>query len=125
VSKPFYVKTETPKELQDAAYEALRISNQTGKVKKGTNEATKAIERSQAKLVIIAENVEPPEVVAHLPILCEERKIPYVFVSDKEKIGSALGIDVPAASACITEAGDAAGLLKEILTRLEAAKKGA
>jgi len=125
MSKPFYVKIETPKEVQDAAYEALQIANQTGKVRKGTNETTKAIERAVAKLVIIAENVEPPEVVAHLPILCEERKIPYVFVPEKEKIGSAIGIDVPSAAACITEAGDAAGLLKEIITRLEAAKKGA
>ena len=125
MSKPFYVKIETPKEVQDAAYEALQIANQTGKVRKGTNETTKAIERAVAKLVIIAENVEPPEVVAHLPILCEERKIPYVFVPEKEKIGSSIGIDVPSAAACITEAGDAAGLLKEIITRLEAAKKGA
>ena len=125
MSKPFYVKIETPKEVQDAAYEALQIANQTGKVRKGTNETTKAIERAVAKLVIIAENVEPPEVVAHLPILCEERKIPYVFVPEKEKIGSSIGIDVPSAAACITEAGDATGLLKEIITRLEAAKKGA
>jgi len=124
MSKPFYVKTETPKELQDAAYEALQIASQTGKVRRGTNETTKAIEKAQAKLVIIAENVEPPEVVAHLPILCEERKIPYVFVPTKEKIGTAIGIDVPAASACITEAGDATGLIKEITTRLEGTKKG-
>ena len=125
MSKPFYVKTETPKELQDAAYEALQIAARTGKVRRGTNETTKAIERSMAKLVIIAENVEPPEVVAHLPILCEERKIPYVFVLEKEKIGSAIGIDVPAASACIIETGDAAGLIKEIVTRLEGPKKAA
>jgi len=126
LSKPFYVKTETPKEIQDAAYEALQIATQTGKVRKGTNETTKAIEKAQAKLVIIAENVEPPEVVAHLPILCAERKIPYVFVPDKNKIGTAIGIDVPAASACIIEAGDATGLIKEIVTRLEGTgKKGA
>ncbi len=123
MSKPFYVKMETPKELQDAAYEALQIASRTGKVKRGTNETTKAIERAQAKLVIIAENVEPPEVVAHLPILCEERKIPYVFVPEKEKIGSAMGIDVPAAAASITESGEAAGLIKEIVTRLEGTKK--
>lgn len=125
MSKPFYVKSETPKEIQDAAYEALQIATQTGKVRKGTNETTKAIEKAQAKLVVIAENVEPPEVVAHLPILCEERKIPYVFVQDKAKIGSAIGIDVPAASACIVEAGDAAGLIKEIVERLGTVKKGA
>jgi len=124
MSKPFYVKFEVPKEIADAAYEALQIAAKSGVVKKGTNEATKAIERAQAKLVIIAEDVEPPEVVAHLPLLCEERKIPYVFVPNKEKIGGALGIDVPAAAACIIKEGDASGLIKEIVTRIEQLRRG-
>ena len=124
MSKPFYVKYDTPTELADAAYEALQMANQTGQVRKGTNETTKAIERGIAKLVIIAEDVEPPEVVAHLPILCEERKIPCVFVPTKEKIGSAIGIDVPAASACIVKEGDAANLIKEIATRVAELQRG-
>jgi large subunit ribosomal protein L7Ae len=119
MSKPFYVKFEVPKEIADAAYEALQIAAKTGSIRKGTNEATKAIERGQAKLVVIAQDVEPPEVVAHLPLLCDERKIPYVFVPNKEKIGSAIGIDVPSAAACIIKEGDASGLVKEIVTRLE------
>jgi len=123
MSKPFYVKFEVPKEVADAAYEALQIASQTGQVRKGTNETTKAIERRQAKLVVIAEDVEPPEVVAHLPLLCEEHKITYVFVPNKEKIGSAVGIDVPAAAACITEIGDATSLIKEISKRIEELKK--
>jgi large subunit ribosomal protein L7Ae len=125
MSKPFYVKYEAPKELADAAYEALQISQKTGIVRKGTNETTKAIERAQAKLVVIAEDVDPPEVVAHLPLLCEERKIPYVFVPSKEKLGNAIGIEVPAASACIIKEGDAAGLIKEIAGRIEQLKRGA
>ncbi|MEM2117578.1 MAG: 50S ribosomal protein L7Ae [Candidatus Bathyarchaeia archaeon] len=124
MSKPFYVKFEVPKEIADAAYEALQIACKTGAVRKGTNETTKAIERAQAKLVVIAEDVEPPEVVAHLPLLCEERKIPYVFVPNKEKIGTAIGIDVPAASACIIKEGDATGLVKEIVSRIEQMKRG-
>ena len=124
MSKPFYVKYEAPKEIVDAAYEALQIASKSGTVRKGTNEATKAVERAQAKLVVIAEDVDPPEVVAHLPLLCEERKIPYLFVPSKEKIGSALGIDVPCASACIVKEGDASGLIKEIITRLEQVKRG-
>lgn len=124
MSKPFYVKIETPKEVADAAYEALQIATQTGQVRKGTNETTKAIERGTAKLVIIAEDVEPPEVVAHLPILCQERKIPYTFVPTKQKLGSAVGIDVPSASACITKEGDAANLIKEIITRIEGLQRG-
>ncbi len=125
MSKPFYVKYEAPKEIADAAYEALQIAAKTGIVRKGTNEATKAIERAQAKLVIIAEDVDPPEVVAHLPLLCEERKILYVFVPSKERIGTAVGIDVPAASACIIREGEAVGLIKEIITRIEQVKRGA
>ncbi|MEM3577109.1 MAG: 50S ribosomal protein L7Ae [Candidatus Bathyarchaeia archaeon] len=124
MSKPFYVKFEVPKELADAAYEALQIAAKTGAVRKGTNETTKAIERAQAKLVVIAEDVDPPEVVAHLPLLCEERKIPYVYVPSKEKLGNAIGIDVPAASACIVKEGDAAGLVKEIVAKVEQLKRG-
>ena len=124
MSKPFYVKFEVSKEIADAAYEALQISSKTGIVRKGTNETTKAIERAQAKLVVIAEDVDPPEVVAHLPLLCEERKIPYIFVPSKEKIGNAVGIDVSAASVCIVKEGDAAGLVREIVARIEQMKRG-
>jgi len=125
MSKPFFVKFSVPKEVVDAAYEALQLASQSGSVRKGTNETTKAVERAQAKLVIIAEDVDPPEVVAHLPLICDERKIPYVFVPSKQKIGSATGIDVPAAAASIVEVGDAAGLIKEISKRLEEIKKQA
>ncbi len=123
MSKPFYVKFEVPKEIADATYEALQVANQTGNIRKGTNETTKAIERGQAKLVVIAEDVDPPEVVAHIPILCEERKIPYVFVPSKDKLGSSVGIDVPAASVCIINLGDSVGLTKEISSRLDDLKK--
>jgi large subunit ribosomal protein L7Ae len=123
MSKPFYVKFEVSKEISDATYEALQMANQTGSIRKGTNETTKAIERGQAKLVVIAEDVDPPEVVAHLPILCEERKIAFVFVPSKDKLGSSVGIDVPAASVCIVDVGDALTLTKEISSRLEDLKK--
>ena len=124
MSKPFYVKYEAPKEVVDAAYEALQIASKSGVVRKGTNEATKAVERAIAKLVVIAEDVDPPEVIAHLPMICEERKIPYVFVPSKEKLGSAVGIDVPCAAACIIKEGEATGLIREIITRLEQVKRG-
>jgi len=73
MSRPYYVKYETPRDLVNAIYEAVRLAKQSGTVRKGTNETTKAIERGISKLVVIAEDVEPPEVVAHLPILCDER----------------------------------------------------
>ncbi|MEM3607101.1 MAG: ribosomal L7Ae/L30e/S12e/Gadd45 family protein, partial [Candidatus Bathyarchaeia archaeon] len=75
MSKPFYVKFNVPKEVADKAYQLVQASRGTGKIKKGTNETTKSIERGLAKLVLIAEDVDPPQIVAHLPLLCEERKI--------------------------------------------------
>ncbi|HID18562.1 TPA: 50S ribosomal protein L7ae [Candidatus Bathyarchaeota archaeon] len=123
MSKPFYVRFEVPKELAEAAYEALRIAKDTGKVRRGTNETTKSVERGQAKLVIIAEDVDPPEVVAHLPLLCEERKVPYVYVPSKDKLGEASGIEVRAASAAILEPGEAKEIVEEIDRKLENLRK--
>ena len=124
MSKSPYVKIQFPKELVDATYEAIQIANNTGSVRKGTNETTKAIERVTAKLVIIAEDVDPPEVVAHLPLLCEEKQVPYVYVPDKRKLGGVVGIDIPAASVSIVKEGDATGLIKEIIQRIQEVKNG-
>lgn len=123
MSKPYYVKFETPKDLVNAIYEAIRVARQSGKVKKGTNETTKTIERGVSKLVVIAEDVEPPEVVAHLPILCEERNSAYVFVPSKQQLGQALGIDVPSAAACIMDAGEAQHILEQIVSSISGLKK--
>jgi large subunit ribosomal protein L7Ae len=117
-SKPFYVRFEVPKEVAEAAYEALKIATETGKIRKGTNEATKSIERGKAKLVLIAEDVQPPEIVAHLPLLCEERKATFVYVPTKSGIGQALGISVSSSAAAIEETGDAENLVAEIITKL-------
>ncbi|RLE51644.1 MAG: 50S ribosomal protein L7ae [Candidatus Methanomethylicota archaeon] len=124
MSKPFYVRFEVPSELAEKSYEAIQIARDTGRIKKGTNETTKAVERGLAKLVLIAEDVDPPEIVAHLPLLCEERKIPYVYVPSKAQLGRAAGIDVAAASACIIDPGDAAELVKEIIAEVERIKSG-
>ncbi len=119
MSKPFYVRFEVPPELAEKAYEALKKARETGgKIKKGTNEVTKAVERGLAKLVIIAEDVDPPEIVAHLPLLCDEKKIPYVYVPSKKKLGEAAGIEVAAASACIIEPGGAKDLMEEIIKQV-------
>ena len=126
MSKPYYVKFEAPKDLVTAVYEAVRVAKQSGKVRKGTNETTKAIERGISKLVVIAEDVEPPEVVAHLPILCDERNAPFIFVPSKQQLGMSLGIDVGSAAATIIDAGEAQHIVEQVITSisgLKAAKK--
>jgi large subunit ribosomal protein L7Ae len=124
VAKAYYVKFQVPEDLVSPIYEALRVAHQSGKVKKGTNEVTKAIERGISKLVIIAEDVEPPEVVAHLPILCEERGAAYAFVPSRQELGKALGIDVTSAAAAILDAGDAQHIVDQIIASLSQLKGG-
>ncbi len=118
MSKEYYVKFETPKDLVNEVYEAVRLARQSGKVRKGTNETTKAIERGVSKLVVIAEDVQPPEVVAHLPILCEERNAAYIFVPSKQQLGESLGIDVGSAAATIVDAGDAQHIVDQIINSI-------
>ncbi|MCD6485660.1 MAG: 50S ribosomal protein L7ae [Candidatus Odinarchaeota archaeon] len=122
MSKPFYVKFEVPKELASKALDALEVARSTGKIKRGTNETTKAVERGVAKLVYIAEDVDPPEVVAHLPPLCEEKKIPYIYVPSKKQLGEAAGIDVSAAAIAIINPGKANEQVKEVIEKLNALK---
>jgi len=122
--KPFYVKFETPKEIAEKAFQAVQVAKDTGKIRKGTNETTKAIERGIAKLVLIAEDVEPPQVVAHLPIICEERKIPYIFVPTKLELGRSAGIEVGSAAISIVEPGEASEAVKGLISATEKLLKG-
>ncbi len=124
MSKAYYVKFQTPTDLINPILEAVRVASQSGKVRKGTNEATKAIERGISKLIVIAEDVEPPEVVAHLPIICEEQNAAYAFVPSKQELGKALGIDVTSAAAAIIDAGDANHIVEEVVSSIKKLKGG-
>lgn len=118
-----YVRFEVPKELEEKVLQAVEIVKSTGKTRRGTNETTKAIERAIAKLVVIAEDIQPEEVVMHLAPLCEEKKIPYVYVKSKQELGRATGINVPCASIAITDAGDAKKEIDEIVKSANSLKK--
>jgi len=87
-------------------YTLIEKARKTGKIEKGTNEVTKAIERGVAKLVVYAGDVNPKEIVQHLPVLCKEKGIPCKEVDSKQKLGIAVGIPVAASSIAIIEAGD-------------------
>ena len=111
-------KFQVPEEIQNKALEALEIARDTGKIKKGSNEATKAIERSIAALVLIGADVEPPEIVMHLAPLCDEKKIPYIFINKQNDLGSASGLDVGSAAAAIVKPGKAKELIDEIVKQV-------
>ena len=65
----------------------LRLSQQAvnyKQLRKGANEATKALNRGQAEFVVLAADAEPLEILLHLPLLCEDKNVPYVFVQSKQ-----------------------------------------
>ncbi len=94
--------------------EAIEIARTTGKIRKGANETTKAIEKGQAKLVVYADDVSPKEVVMHLPLLCKDKNVPCRKVAKKDDLGAAAGLAVPTAAVAIVKEGDAKAAVEDI-----------
>ncbi len=90
----------------DEILELVEIARTTGKIRKGVNETTKAVERGIAKAAVIAEDIDPPEIVMHLSPLCDEKKIPLFKVPSKNELGRAAGIDVSCAAVSIVDVGE-------------------
>jgi large subunit ribosomal protein L7Ae len=90
-----------------SAYDIVEKVIKTGKIDKGINEVTKAVERSVAKLVIVASDIDPKELTQHLPILCKEKEIKFIEVDSKQKLGISAGINIPCSAIAIIEPGEA------------------
>ena len=97
---------------KDKGYDIVEMARKSGKIKKGTNEVTKLLERGTAVAVVYASDVNPKEIVMHLPLLAKEKGIPCFEVASKEELGAAAGLTKPTASVAIVDAGDAKNLLK-------------
>lgn len=121
--KPIYVRFEVSRELADRIYEIVEAARDSGSVRKGANEATKAVERGNAKLVVMAEDVEPPEILAYMPPLCEEKDIPYGYVPNQRELGSAAGIEVSSSSVAVIDPGEEREELESVIAELEELKE--
>ena len=118
-----YVDIELTDEVKGKVLEAVKAAASNGKVRKGVNEVTKSIERKKAKLVVIAEDVNPAEIVMHIPKLCKEKGIPYAFVKTKEELGKSAGLKVGTSSIAIEDAGSSDALLSDVIKLLPKEKK--
>ena len=116
------VKFEVPEDLANKALEALELARDTGKIRKGTNETTKAVERGIVKLVLIAEDLNPAEIIAHLPALSEEKNTPYIYVKKQVELGAACGLSVGSGSAAILDGGKGKELVEEVVQKVQALK---
>ncbi|MBN2458083.1 50S ribosomal protein L7ae [Candidatus Woesearchaeota archaeon] len=105
---------EPSKETIEKVFEAIEVAKATGKIKKGTNEVTKAIEKGTAKLVAVASDINPPEIIMHIPLLAEEKGIKCIKVTNKEELGAAAGLQVGTSAVAVTTEGEAKDLIKEL-----------
>ncbi|MDP6843970.1 MAG: ribosomal L7Ae/L30e/S12e/Gadd45 family protein [Candidatus Thalassarchaeaceae archaeon] len=97
-----HIAFETPKDVQDSVYELVKlVGNGNGRLKKGSNEVTKAAERGTAQMIVMAENVNPAELLAHIPLICKEKKIPFIYVEDQAYLAEAAGMNTGAKTAAI------------------------
>lgn len=118
-----YVKYKIPDDLKKDLKNALNTIAEArdSKIRKGMNEVTKAIERNLAKLVVMAEDVSPPEILFHVPLLCDEKKIPYAYLSTKKELGGAVRINVSSSAIAIENVGSGNdNVLGGIIKKLEA-----
>jgi H/ACA ribonucleoprotein complex subunit 2 len=80
-------------------------------VRRGVKEVVKAVRKGEKGVCIIAGNISPIDVISHLPVLCEDNDVPYVFVPSKEALGTAGQTKRPTSCVLIKKGGD--GDLKE------------
>jgi large subunit ribosomal protein L7Ae len=121
-----YVKFKVPDALQKELKDVISKIAETreSKIRKGFNEVTKSIERSLAKLVVMAEDVSPPEILFHIPLLCENKSIPYAYISTKKELGNIVRINVGSAAIAIEKLGiNNENVLDNVIKKLEELKK--
>ncbi|MAQ56798.1 MAG: 50S ribosomal protein L7ae [Euryarchaeota archaeon] len=98
-----HIAFETPSDIQEQVYEMVKSlgKDERGRLKKGANEVTKAAERGTAKMVVMAENVNPGELLAHIPMICKEKSIPFIYVEDQAYLAEAAGMSLGTRTAAI------------------------
>mmetsp|Transcript_46806 Transcript_46806/g.93752 ORF Transcript_46806/g.93752 Transcript_46806/m.93752 type:complete len:127 (-) Transcript_46806:68-448(-) len=90
-------------------------------LKKGANEATKTLNRGISEFIVMAADTEPLEILLHLPLLCEDKNVPYVFVPSKQALGRACGVSRPVIAASVTtnEGSQLKGQIQSLKDQIE------
>jgi U4/U6 small nuclear ribonucleoprotein SNU13 len=90
-------------------------------LKKGANEATKTLNRGISEIIILAADTAPLAILLHLPLLCEDKNVAYVYVPSKTALGRACGVSraVIAASITTNEASDLMNQIRSLKDKVE------
>merc|ERR1711865_162431 len=102
-------------DLSIALLDLIQQATNYKQTKKGANEATKTLNRGISEMIIMSADAEPIEILLHLPLLCEDKNVPYVFVPSKVALGRACGVSRPVIACSITT-NEASQLRTTIIT---------
>lgn len=89
-------------QLTNTLMDIVQQATNYKQLRKGANEATKTLNRGISEFIVMAADTEPLEILLHLPLLCEDKNVPYVFVPSKAALGRACGVSRPVIAASIT-----------------------
>ena len=88
-------------ELTSKILDLVQQATNYRQLKKGANEATKTLNRGKSSFIVLAADTEPLEIILHIPLLCEDKNVPYVFVPSKIALGRACGVTRPVVACSI------------------------
>ena len=119
VNKKAYPLAES--KLSATILELVQQASNYKQLKKGANEATKTLNRGISEFIVMAADTEPLEIVLHLPLLCEDKNVPYVFVQSKVALGRACGVSrsVVACSVTTNDQSQLADQIKKLKLKIE------
>eukprot|EP01089_Gocevia_fonbrunei_P017723 TRINITY_DN582_c0_g1_i1.p1 TRINITY_DN582_c0_g1~~TRINITY_DN582_c0_g1_i1.p1 ORF type:complete len:195 (+),score=50.62 TRINITY_DN582_c0_g1_i1:63-647(+) len=82
-------------DLRNEIFELNKKAAKEKALRRGVKEVVKALKKQERGLCVIAGDISPIDVITHLPVLCEEANVPYVYVLDKEDLGLSSGCKRP------------------------------
>ena len=97
IAKPLASESTTKK-----LHKLVRKASQSKFVKRGVKEVVKALRKGEKGFCIIAGDISPVDVITHLPIMCEDRGIPYLYVPSKHDLGAAATTKRPTSCVLVT-----------------------
>ncbi|KAJ5757188.1 uncharacterized protein N7511_007370 [Penicillium nucicola] len=107
--------------LSQSLLDLVQQAGHYRQIKKGANETTKTLNRGTSELVVLAADTTPLPIILHLPLLCEDKNVPYVYVPSKMALGRATGVSRPVIAVSITtnDASELAASIREIKLQVE------
>ncbi|KAK6170409.1 hypothetical protein SNE40_018813 [Patella caerulea] len=90
-------------QLTQSILDLVQQATNYKQIKKGANEATKTLNRGIAEFIVMSADATPLEILLHLPLLCEDKNVPYVFVRSKQALGRACGVSRPVIACSVTK----------------------